>query len=402
MSHESEKLVWLRRTLLVSSIGLFLPGLGACGDDPATPAVEAEPGPASTDEGDGEGDGDDSETPSDEGDDSEAADDDSEKPPAVTPPKVDAGSPKPTPVDAGAKPTADAGSKPATTPDSGDDDGKSEADAGDAPPVASADDAHIVGPDPTAESTLGTKKGPFETGSYTSGYKDMPGFASGTIWYPKDEAAKPPYGCITVVPGFVSPESSIRTWGPFLASYGIVTFTIMTNSSSDQPGPRATALLDALQSCVAENERSGSPLMGKVDKDRLGIAGWSMGGGGTAIAASKTPTLKAAVSFAAWGPTGGGMNKVPVLMFEATADPLAAGMSDGYYGAVPDSTPKMLFEVSGAGHDVANNPANSSGIIGQYGLSWFKVFLEGDMRYRPFLLAAKPSITTTKFKTNLK
>lgn len=127
-----------------------------------------------------------------------------------------------------------------------------------------------------------------------------------------------------------------------------------------------------------------------------------MGGGGTLIASSKTPSLKAAVSFAAWGPTGGAMNMVPVLMFEATADPLAANMSDGYYMSTPDSVPKMLFEVSGAGHDVANSRKNSMGVIGLYGLSWFKVFLEGDMRFKQFLLADKPSITTDKFKTNLK
>jgi hypothetical protein len=96
------------------------------------------------------------------------------------------------------------------------------------------------------------------------------------------------------------------------------------------------------------------------------------------------------------------MNKVPILMFEATADPLAASMSDGYYMQVPDSTPKMLFEVGGAGHDVANDPANSQGIIGKYGLSWFKVFLEGDMRYKKFLTAEPPDIVTDKYATNVK
>jgi dienelactone hydrolase len=126
-----------------------------------------------------------------------------------------------------------------------------------------------------------------------------------------------------------------------------------------------------------------------------------MGGGGTLIAAAGNPQLKAAVSFAAWGPSGGAMNKVPVLMFEATADPLAAGMSDSYYAAVPDDVPKMLFEVQGSSHNVANDPANHDGIIGLYGLSWWKVFLEGDERYRKFLLAPKPSITTNKFDHNL-
>jgi hypothetical protein len=66
------------------------------------------------------------------------------------------------------------------------------------------------------------------------------------------------------------------------------------------------------------------------------------------------------------------MNMVPVLMFEGTADPLAAGMSEPFYMQTPDSVSKMLFEVTGAAHDVANSPSNSMGIVGQYGLSWFK------------------------------
>jgi dienelactone hydrolase len=259
----------------------------------------------------------------------------------------------------------------------------------------------IRGPEPTMASTAGTAKGPYTTMTYTSGFADSPDFGAATIYYPTGDAA-PPFACVAIVPGFTALQSSIATWGPFLASNGIVAMTIDTNTTSDDPPTRAKALAGALKSCAGENDRSGSPLMGKIAKDHLAVAGWSMGGGGTLIAASMDPTLKAAVSFAAWGPTGGAMNKVPALMFEATADPLAAGMSDSYYMATPDSTPKMLFEVNGAGHDVANNPANSGGVIGRYGLSWFKVFLEGDDRYRQFLTAAKPSVTTANFMTNVK
>jgi hypothetical protein len=92
---------------------------------------------------------------------------------------------------------------------------------------------------------------------------------------------------------------------------------------------------------------------------------------------------------------------VPVLMFEATADGLAAGMSDGFYAQTPDSVSKMLFEVQGSSHNVANDPANHDGIIGLYGLSWWKVFLEGDERYRQFLTGPAPSIVTSKFEHNL-
>lgn len=262
--------------------------------------------------------------------------------------------------------------------------------------------AYIRGPDPTMATAIGTAKGPYSVKSYTSGFKKAASYSAGTIYYPDGGDPKPPFGCVIVVPGFTAYQNSIMNWGPFLASNGIVTMTIDTLTTADQPAQRAGELLDALKDCVAENERMGSPLMGKIDKNTTGLMGWSMGGGGTLIAASMTPSLKAAIGLCAWGPSGGTRNKVPVLMFEGTADVLAAGMSDGYYSQVPMDVPKMLFETSGADHFYANDPASQRGIIGLYGLSWMKVFLEGDMRYKQFLTAAKPDITTSKFATNVK
>ncbi|HET8939891.1 MAG TPA: hypothetical protein VFN67_40905 [Polyangiales bacterium] len=270
----------------------------------------------------------------------------------------------------------------------------------DAAPVDTSGAFAIRGDDPTDDSANGKTMGPYAVESYTSGY--MRGdFSDATMWYPTSEDAKPPFGCVAVVPGFVSPQSSIRNWGPFLASNGIVAITIGV-PGSDPPQSRAMSLMSALETCKGENERADSPIKGKLATDHLGVSGWSMGGGGTLIAAANNPTLKAAVSFAAWGPNGGDKNKVPALMFEATADPLAASMSDSYYAAVSDEVPKMLFEVQGSSHNVANDPANHDGIIGKYGLSWWKVYMEGDMRYKKFLTAGKPDITTMKFKTNVK
>lgn len=251
-------------------------------------------------------------------------------------------------------------------------------------------------------TALGTAQGPYSVKSYTDGFKKGVSYGGGTIYYPDAADAKPPFGCVIVVPGFTAYQNSIMNWGPFLASNGIVTMTIDTLTTADQPDQRSGELLDALNDCVNENERSDSPLMGKIDKNVTGLIGWSMGGGGTLIAASQTPTLKAAIGLCAWGPHSGEMDKVPVLMFEGTADTLAAGMSDPYYAAVPDSTPKMLFETLGADHFYANDPASEMGIIGLYGLSWMKVFLEGDMRYKQFLTASPPAITTPNFKTNVK
>lgn len=269
--------------------------------------------------------------------------------------------------------------------------------AGGGAPPPSGDCTWARGEAPTEASA--TAKGPYKVESYTTGFMRASGVDSSTVWYPTD--AEPPFAGIAVVPGFVSPESSIRNWGPFLASHGIVAVTIGV-PGGDQPDARARKLLGTIDSLKMENTRSGSPLMGKIATNCMALSGWSMGGGGTLIAASMTPELKAAMSFAAWGPRGGAMNKVPVLMFEATADALAASMSDSYYAAVPDTVPKMLFEVQGSSHNVANDPANHNGIIGRYGLSWMKVFLENDTRYRQFLTAGFPSITTSKSATNVK
>ena len=286
----------------------------------------------------------------------------------------DASTPDMNPTDAGASNLSDAGSPNTGT-------------------------GFIRGDDPTESSVLGTATGPYTVMSYTDGYRDGPDYADSTIFYPTD--ADPPFAAVAIVPGFVSPQSSIMNWGPFLASFGIVTMTIGTNSPTDDPTLREAALLDALETIKSENTRSGGPLENKIATDHLATMGWSMGGGGTLLAANDHPELKATVAMCAWNPGFQySMDKVPSMMFASQGDPLAGGQSQGFYTSIPDSTPKLLVEFPGADHFVANDPVGQSGEIGKYGLSWLKVFLEGDERYRQFLLKM-PTVMTTDWQSNL-
>jgi hypothetical protein len=57
--------------------------------------------------------------------------------------------------------------------------------------------------------------------------------------------------------------------------------------------------------------------------------------------------------------------------------------------------------VQGSSHNVANSPSNHDGVIGRYGLSWLKVLLEDDDRYRQFLTGAFPSACTSKCEHDL-
>jgi dienelactone hydrolase len=246
-----------------------------------------------------------------------------------------------------------------------------------------------------------SKTGPYMVQSYTSGYRNGPSFADATVYYPTGDA-QPPFAIVAVVPGYLSPQSIIQGWGSYLASHGIVTITIGTNSTSDQPPVRAMALLDALESLKGENTRMGSPLVGKLDVSRMGVMGHSMGGGGTLIAAQDNPTLKAAIGLNPWD-SGGDFSKmtVPALIFTATGDTTAAPTTHAYpfYMQIPSTTKKMLWSQQGSSHGSAINPSGASGQIGGYGVAWMKVFLEGDERYIPILKTMPTG--TARFENNL-
>ena len=136
-----------------------------------------------------------------------------------------------------------------------------------------------------------------------------------------------------------------------------------------------------------------------------------MGGGGTLLAANSTPSLKAVFAMEPWNPsTTYPMDTVPTLMFGGTSDGLAGPpMPDDQYTSIPSTTPKMLYVVTSGTHYVATSPTNSTsdmapdsmstGNVARFGLSWLKVFMECDDRFRPFLLV-KPS-DASDFETTL-
>lgn len=242
--------------------------------------------------------------------------------------------------------------------------------------------------------------------TYTDGFRDGPSFLAATIYHPTD--AEAPYAGVVLCPGFTALQASIAGWGPFLASHGIVTMIIDTNTTGDSVQIRADALEDALESLKAENVRDGSPLFGKLSEDRYGLGGWSMGGGGTWIATNRTPTLKTGMSLAGHHATAGGASiaagiTVPTVMFAGQTDNpiLGGGQSQPAYAVVPDSTPKLIYEIAGTGHFAFGTPLTTQGgALGRYGLAFQKVYLEGDERYKQFLTVPAPNAST--FETNIR
>ena len=231
----------------------------------------------------------------------------------------------------------------------------------------------------------------------SNGLRNGPDYAGATLYYPTD--ATPPFASIAMVPGFISFQSSIQDWGPFLASHGIVTMTIGTNSLFDDPYDRRDALLDAIVTITEENTRSGSPLFGSLDLDRIAVGGWSMGGGGAQLAATADPTLKAVVALCPWldGQTTAADldHPVPLLIFSAEDDVTAppAAHANIHYNLTPGTTSKLIFEIENAGHSEGNSPTGGQGYVGKIGLSWLKQFLLDDVCYCPLLLDT-PSVAS--------
>ena len=73
-----------------------------------------------------------------------------------------------------------------------------------------------------------TRPGPFEVGVIMEkeGLRNGPQYRGATVYYPKDSTRK--LASLVLVPGFMAWESTLRTWGPYLASHGIVVMTLGT------------------------------------------------------------------------------------------------------------------------------------------------------------------------------
>jgi pimeloyl-ACP methyl ester carboxylesterase len=214
--------------------------------------------------------------------------------------------------------------------------------------------------------------------------------STGTLHYPTD--AEPPLAGISICPGFTNTGPEMAPWGPFYASWGIA--VVVTNTEGlDPPNVRGDKLVAAIEELKKQNIGSG-PLAGKLS-DRFGTSGYSMGGGGTTFASAKAPSYRTSVGLAAWGPDGTNV-KVPTLFLCGDTDTVApCSGSETAYNAM-GSTPKMLVKIPNANHFAWFGPGDAGqGISGAYALAFQKVYLEGDERWKPLLVAKPSSVSVT-------
>jgi hypothetical protein len=285
------------------------------------------------------------------------------------------------------------------------------ADSGGAPDSSSGDESTccpdgvdcICRGDEPSEATL-AKDGPYKVAEYNAGFADKPGFLGASIFYPEDAPA--PLSAIVMCPGFTGAIADLAQWGPFMASHGIVVMIIDTNNPLIAIPERVVALEDALESLKQENRRPDSPLKGRLSEERFAIGGTSMGGGAAWVLSGVDSALKASIVLAGHHTTAGGASiasavQVPTLMLATADDPEMLGggkQSQEAYRAIPEETPKIMYEMPSGGNFAFNSP-DMNPAAGHYVLAFLKTYLDGDVRYRKFLLV--PGANDSEWLSNI-
>jgi predicted dienelactone hydrolase len=259
------------------------------------------------------------------------------------------------------------------------------------PQATAADNPFQRGPDPT-NASIEASSGPFAVTQAT--ITNPRGFGGGIVYFPTS-TAEGTFGAVAISPGFTARWSSISWLGPRLASFGFVVVGIETNSVFDQPDSRGTQLLAALDWAVAS-----SPAASRIDRNRLAVAGHSMGGGGTLSAANRRPALQAAIPLAPWHTTKSWSGvQVPTLIIGGESDTVApvAQHSEPFYTSIPSTTEKAYLELNNASHFFPQSPNVPQARLM---ISWLKAFVDNDTRYLQFLCPgpARDNVVTEEYR----
>jgi pimeloyl-ACP methyl ester carboxylesterase len=218
-----------------------------------------------------------------------------------------------------------------------------------------------------------------------------PVFDSSVIYYPLN--AIPPFAITALSPGFANLKEDFDWWGPVMASHGFVIIVISPTDALDFPAQRADDLEAAIALLEAENLRSGSPLLGKLDVERAGLMGHSMGGGATLLVMARSGSrYRAAVAWEPYAnPIGLDTSRIsaPTMILAGEFD-LVAGANDmawPFYQQIPSTTTKAYAEFAGFGHNTPNNAGRISEreLHAKWTLAWMKMQLENDARYDVFV-----------------
>jgi hypothetical protein len=245
---------------------------------------------------------------------------------------------------------------------------------------------------PTEDGPEGSKPaidtgeaGPYKTATYSEGLTDQ-AYQSAIVHYPVN-APTPKVAATSLSGGYQMKKEQMLWLAERLASHGFIVMTFTpTEIGTLNPGIWATGHKGVIAKLKTENEREGSPIKGKVNVERLGISGFSMGGAGTIVAINELGTsVKAAVPICAYRPKVVSVS-VPTMFITGTRDVLADPRPIiASYESMSSGAPKSLVNINGMRHSDVYDPPNQQRNIARYLIAWYQMHLVGNESYLTYL-----------------
>ncbi len=220
---------------------------------------------------------------------------------------------------------------------------------------------------------------------------DVPEFAAATIFYPLTLSFAAPMGAIVMMPGYTGTQEAYDWWGPTLASLGIAVMIIDTNTPRDTFQPRKAAHIAAVEFLRGVNADSDSPLVGKLDLNKLAIMGHSLAGGASLAAADELgSSIRAVVPLLPYccelgeSFTGdySGMD-VPTLIIASAVDSVAppAQHARAVFDSIADSTPKAYVEFKEGEHAMTTNGGTDLQAQAHFVFAWLRSAMSGEPKF---------------------
>ena len=184
-----------------------------------------------------------------------------------------------------------------------------------------------------------------------------------------------------------------------LASHG---FVVLVYTPTNIFGPQKVWKIGhetAFEQLKNLNDDEDSPIYGIVDTSKIGVIGYSMGGGGAAMMVSQRKDVSALVMLAPWLDFKlDSRSNAPSLVITGSKDTVASGFSHGYkiFNSIPRSTDKVYLRFKDLDH---SGFAHEGGFSEHYRLGTFVTsFLlhylakeSGWAKYSHWPLLTKPS-----------
>lgn len=185
----------------------------------------------------------------------------------------------------------------------------------------------------------------------TTAYYDIgssSGIASVRVFYPVDTAT---HNAVTLSGGFTNSKETMYWLANYLANDGIIVFAVSASDNLSVSGYE-TAHKACYNLIVAADSNSSSPLYNRIDK--IGLIGYSMGGGAVAnVGNSLGSKVDAVVGLAPFGSSSSLTSmKASTLFMAGSLDIVAPAIlyAEPSYNSLPSSIKKACVIVSGIEH----------------------------------------------------